>query len=102
MFSTSTIISTIIFVIAIDGLMLIYVSSRWKKCSMRLKTSMSLSRLELSSLAAWEHGCKNRLREEDMNHTNREENADSSNYDIRRWICLKVGIKIEILHEEMS
>src|SRR6266403_2869133 len=53
-FRTSTIISTIKFIMALDGLMLIYVSSRWKKSSMWLKRSISLSRLALSSLAAWE------------------------------------------------
>jgi len=37
-----------------------------------------------------------------MNDTNREENADPSNYDIRRWVCLKVDIRIEILHDKIS
>jgi hypothetical protein len=31
-----------------------------------------------------------------MNDTNREENADPSKYDIRWWIYLKRGIRIEI------
>ena len=34
-----------------------------------------------------------------MNDTDREEYADPSKYDARRWICLKVDIRIEILHE---
>jgi len=37
-----------------------------------------------------------------MNDANREENADPNNYNIRRWICLKDDIRIEILHEEIS
>lgn len=70
---------------------------------MRLKALMSLSRLEISSVAAWEKtGLKNRLQKGDMNNTNREENADPSNYDVRRWVCLKVDIRMEILHEEKS
>jgi hypothetical protein len=89
------------FVIAIDGLMLIYISSRWKKCPIRLKASMSLSRLEPTSLAAWGR-CENRLQKGDVSDTNRKENADPSKYDIRRWVCLKVDIRIEILHEEIS
>jgi hypothetical protein len=52
--STSTIISTIMSVIAVVGVMLAYISSRLKKRSMRLKTSISLSLSELVSLAAWE------------------------------------------------
>jgi hypothetical protein len=43
MFITSTIISTIMSVIDAVGVMLVYMSSRLKKRSMRLKTSMSLS-----------------------------------------------------------
>ena len=52
--STSTIISTIMSVIAVVGVMLAYISSRLKKRSMRLKTSISLSLSELVSLVAWE------------------------------------------------
>ena len=51
MVSTSAIISTIKSVIAVVGVMLMYISSRWKNRSMRLKMSMSLSWLELTSLA---------------------------------------------------
>ena len=52
--STSTIISTIMCVIAVVGVMLVYISSRPRKRSMRLKRSINLSLLELASLAAWE------------------------------------------------
>ena len=34
-----------------------------------------------------------------MNDTYHEEHADPSKYDTCRWICLKVDIRIEILHE---
>ena len=56
--SASTIISTITFVIVIVGVMPAYISSRRKKYSMRLKTSLSLSRLVIVSLAAWEPLCQ--------------------------------------------
>jgi len=51
--STSTIISTIISVIAAVGVRTVYISSRRKKCSMRLKVSIIFSRPVLASLAAW-------------------------------------------------
>jgi hypothetical protein len=52
MVSTSTIISTIKSAIAVVGAMLVYISSRWKNRSMRLKMSTSWSWPELESLAA--------------------------------------------------
>jgi hypothetical protein len=52
--STSAIISTIMSLIAMVGVIPVYISSRPKKRSMRLKSSMSLSWLALASLTAWE------------------------------------------------
>jgi hypothetical protein len=52
--STSTIISTTIFDIVVVGVMLMYILSRRKKRSTRLKMSISWSLLALASLAAWE------------------------------------------------
>ena len=49
---TSTIISTIMSLIAVVGVMPVYISSRPKKRSMRLKRSMSLAWLAPTSLAA--------------------------------------------------
>jgi hypothetical protein len=51
--NTSTIITTIMSLIALVGVMLVYISSRRKKCSTRLKMSISLSLLALAALAAW-------------------------------------------------
>jgi hypothetical protein len=53
--STSTMISVIISLIAMVGVMPVYISRRRKKRSMRLKTSMSLSWRAPVSLAVWEH-----------------------------------------------
>jgi len=50
--STATMISTIMSVIAVVGGSAVYVSSRLKKYSTRLKSSMSLARPALTSLAA--------------------------------------------------
>src|SRR6267154_1714626 len=60
MASTSTIISTIMSIIAVVGVIPVYISSRWKKRSIRFKMSTSLSRLALASLAAWRR-CQNRF-----------------------------------------
>ena len=49
--STSTIISMIMSLMAAVGVMPVYISSRWKKRSMRLKISMILSRLEPASFS---------------------------------------------------
>jgi hypothetical protein len=57
--STSTIMSTIVFVNAIVRMMLVYISSRRKKRSTRLKISISWSPLALASLAAWEPSVSN-------------------------------------------
>ena len=50
--NTATMISTIMSIIAAVGGTAVYVSSRLKKYSMRLKSSMSLVPLALTSLAA--------------------------------------------------
>ena len=52
--NTSTIISITMFVIAIVGVVLVYISSRRKKHSMRLKISMSFPWLLLAFVAACE------------------------------------------------
>ena len=52
--STSTIISITMLVIAIVGVMLVYISSRKKKRSMRPKISMSFPWLLLAFVAACE------------------------------------------------
>jgi hypothetical protein len=86
--STSTIISTIMSVIAVVGVIPAYISSRWKKRSMRFKMSISLSRLVLASLAAWGR-CQNRLRKGGMHDTDREKDPDSHKNCICRWESLK-------------
>ena len=91
--STSTIISTIMSVIAVVGEILVYISSRWKNLSMRLKISTSLSWLAPASLAAWELRCQNNLRKQQMKDTDQEENADSSENCICRWKCLRINVK---------
>ena len=73
--NTSTIISTIMSLIALVGVMLVYISSRQKKCSMRLKMSISLSWLALASLVAWVR-CQNRSHKGEMWDTDRKKVAD--------------------------
>jgi hypothetical protein len=100
--STSAIISTIMSVIATVGVRTVYISSRRKKCSMRLKTSAILSWLVLASLAAWEPRCQNSLRKRRMKDTDQEENADPRKDCICRWECLKACVKAEILRDKIS
>jgi hypothetical protein len=96
MVSTSTIISTIMSVIAAVGVRTVYISSRRKKCSTRLKISIIFSWLALASLAAWwEPRCQNGLRKRHMEDTDQEENADPRKDCICRWECLKVYVKTE-------
>ena len=87
--NTSTIILTITFVIAAVGVMLVYISSRWKKLSILLKASISLSCTALASLAAWDPLCQNRSHKREMQDTNREENTYPCKYYNCRWECLK-------------
>ncbi len=56
MVSTSTMIPTMVSVIAVVGVTLVYISSRLKNCSMRLKILMIPSWFVLAPLAAcqWE------------------------------------------------
>ena len=93
--STSTIISTIISVIAVVGGIPMYISSRWKKCSMRLKMSMSLSRLALASLAAW-GPCQNRLDKGETHDTDRKKDPNSRKNCVCSWECLKT-IRVDVL-----
>ena len=85
--STSTIISTIISVIALVGGIPVYISSRRKKRSMRFKISTSFSRLALASLAAWRQ-CQSRLSRETLG-TDQKKNPDSRKNCIRRRECLE-------------
>jgi hypothetical protein len=94
--------STIMALIAAVGVMPVYISSRPKKRSMRLKSSMSLSLLEPASLAAWEPWGQNMLHKGTMKDTDQEKNADASKDRISRWECLKVNVRAGILHERKS
>ena len=94
--------STIMGLIAAVGVMPVYISSRPKKRSMRLKSSMSLSLLEPASLAAWELWGQNMLHKATMKDTDQEKNADASKDRISRWECLKVNVRAGILHEKKS
>jgi hypothetical protein len=89
-------------VIAVVGVRTVYISSRRKKCSMRLKMSIIFSWLPLAFLAAWEPWCQNSLRKRDMKNTNQEENADPRKDCICRLECLIVNVKAEILHDKIS
>jgi hypothetical protein len=100
--STSTIISTIMLVIPAVGVRAVYISSRRKKCSMRLKMSIIFSWPVLASLAAWEPRCQNGLHKRQMKGTDQEENADTRKDCVCWWECLKVYVKAEILHDEIS
>jgi predicted membrane channel-forming protein YqfA (hemolysin III family) len=69
--NTSTIISTIMSLIALVGVMLVYISSRRKKFSIRLKMSISLAWLALASLAAWAR-CQDGSHDRKMEETDRK------------------------------
>ena len=97
--STSTIISTITSVIAVVGGIPVYISSRWKKRSMRLKMSMSLSRLALASLAARER-CQNRLDKGEMHDTDRKKDPNSRKNCICSRECLEKKIRADLRHEK--
>jgi hypothetical protein len=74
--NTSTTISTIMSLIALVGVMLVYISSRRKKCSMRLKLSISFPWLALASLAAWVQ-CQNKSHDRKMQENRPKEERRS-------------------------
>ena len=92
MVRTSAMISTIASIVAVVDMVLVYISSRWKKRSMRLKTSISLSRLEPTSIAAWGPlGVKiGHAREPSMDDTDRYDDANPHKICVYQWKCLKV------------
>ena len=100
--STSTIISTIMSVIAAVGVRIVYISSRRKKCSMRLNMPIIFSSLALASLAACEPRCQISLRKRYMKDTDQEENANPRKDYICRWKSLKVYVKAEAIHDKIS
>lgn len=81
--STSTMMSTIMLVIAVEGGTVVYISSRRKKHSMRLNRSISLSWLALAFLAAWKT-CQIAYGRETTEDTDLEENADACKNKICR------------------
>src|SRR5882757_2910932 len=93
--NTSTIISTIMSLIALVGVMLVYISSRRKKCSIRLKMSIILSWRALASLAAWAR-CQNRSRDRKTQETDRKENANPCEDYTCWWECLPINIRVKI------
>ena len=99
--SVSTIISIIMSVIAIVGVMLVYISSLWKKFSMRPKMSISLSWIALASLAAWGPGCQNWSHKRKMQDTDRKKNANPSKDRSCRWECLKINVRAGIRHDKV-
>ena len=87
-------------VIAVVGVMPMYISSRRKKCSMRSKMSLSLSRLVLVSLTACEPQCQNICVSEKMKNPDQEESPDRGKDCVCWWKCLKLHITTETLHEK--